>query len=45
MPQKLPMLFGETAKIQVSKDVAQQNESLEMNRLQKRERGPRLADL
>lgn len=39
------MLFGETAKIQVSKDVTQQNKPLKMHRLQKSKRATRLADL
>ena len=39
------MLFGEAAKIQVSKDIAQQDKPLEMSRLQKSERRARLADL
>ena len=39
------MLLGEAAKIQVSKDIAQQDKPLEMNRLQESERRARLADL
>jgi hypothetical protein len=39
------MLFGETTKIQISKNIAQQDKPLEMHRLQKSERRARLADL
>jgi hypothetical protein len=39
------MLLGEAAKIQVSKNIAQQNQALEMDRLQESQRSARLADL
>ena len=39
------MLLGEAAKIQVSKDIAQQDKPLEMNRLQESEGRACLADL
>jgi hypothetical protein len=45
MSQEFPMLLGEAAKIQVSKDIAQQDKPLEMNRLQQSKRSARLADL
>jgi hypothetical protein len=45
VPEELPMFFGETAKIQVGKDIAQQNQALEMDRLQESQRSARLTDL
>jgi hypothetical protein len=45
VPKEFPMLFGKAAKIQVSKDIAQQNKSLEMNRLKKSKGCTCLADL
>jgi hypothetical protein len=45
VPQELPMLFCKTAKIQVGKDIAQQDEPLETHCLQKSKGRARLADL
>lgn len=42
--QELPVLLGEAAKIQVGKDIAQQNQPLKVDRLQKIQRSARLAD-
>jgi hypothetical protein len=39
------VLLGKAAKIQVSKDIAQENQPLEMNRLQESQRCARLADV
>ena len=45
VPQELPVLLGKAAKIQVGKDIAQQNQPLEMDRLQESQRSARLADV
>jgi len=43
--EELPVLFGKAAKIQVGKDIAQQNQPLKVDRLQKSQRSARLADV
>ena len=45
MPQKLPVLLGQAAEVEVGEDVAQQNQPLEVGRLQELERRSGLADL
>ena len=45
MPQKLPMLFGQTPKVEVGKDIAQQDQPFKTDRLQEGEGCARLADL
>jgi len=43
--EELPVLLGEATKIQVGKDIAQQNQPLKVDRLQKSKRSARLADV
>jgi hypothetical protein len=43
--KELPMLLGKAAKIQVSKDIAQQNQPLKVDRLQKSQCSTRLANV
>jgi hypothetical protein len=45
VPQELPVLLGKATKIQVGKDIAQQNQPFEMDRLQESQSSARLADV
>jgi hypothetical protein len=45
VPKELPVLLGKTAKIQVCKDITQQNQPFKGDRLQKSKGSTRLADV
>jgi hypothetical protein len=45
MPQKLPVLLGQAAEVEIGEDVAQQNQPFELDRMQEFERRASPANL